>query len=50
MMGGKTSQTYWAVNKPQGNKLENCCVRLLIYFNCAIMHGLTNIKFCKNLL
>jgi hypothetical protein len=34
MMGGKTPETCWAVNKRQDNKLENCCVRLVIYLNC----------------
>ena len=51
MMGGKTSETCWAVNKPQDNKLENCCIRLVIYLNCAMIHGLTNLKFthrCRN--
>jgi len=33
-----------AVNKCQNNKLENCCIRLVIYLNCAMMHGLTNLK------
>jgi hypothetical protein len=31
MMGGKTPKTCWAVNKRQDNKLENCCIRLVIY-------------------
>jgi hypothetical protein len=34
MMGGKTPGTYWAVNKRQDNKLENCCIWLVIYLNC----------------
>jgi hypothetical protein len=45
MMGGKTPVTCWAVNKSQDNKLENCCIWLVIYLNFMIMHGLTNIKF-----
>jgi hypothetical protein len=45
MMGGKTPETCWAVNKCQDNKLKNCCIRLVIYLNCTVMHGLTNIKF-----
>ena len=45
MMGGKTPQTCWAVNKRQDNKLKNCCNRLVIYLNCTMMHGLTNLKF-----
>jgi hypothetical protein len=38
-------ETCWAVNKRQDNKLKNYCIRLVIYLNCTIMHGLTNIKF-----
>ena len=45
MMGGKTPETCWAVNKRQDNKMKNCCIRLVIYLNCTIMHGLTNLKF-----
>jgi hypothetical protein len=45
MMAGKTPETCWAVNKRQGNKLKNCCNRLVIYLNCTMMHGLTNFKF-----
>jgi len=33
MMGGKTPETRWAVNKRQDNKLENCCIWLVIYLN-----------------
>jgi hypothetical protein len=32
-MGGKTPETCWAVNKRQDNKLENCCIWLVIYLN-----------------
>ena len=35
MMGGKTPETCWAVNKRQDNKLENCCIWLVIYLNCV---------------
>jgi hypothetical protein len=45
IMGGKTPETCWAVNKRQDNKLENCCIKLVIYLNCTMMHGLTNLKF-----
>jgi hypothetical protein len=45
MMGGKMPETCWAVNKLQDNKLKNCCIRLVIYLNCTMMHKLTNIKF-----
>jgi len=44
MMGGRTSETCWAVNKRQDNKLENCCLWLVIYLNCTMMHRLTNLK------
>jgi len=33
MMGERTPGTCWAVNKRQDNKLENCCIWLVIYFN-----------------
>jgi hypothetical protein len=42
MMGGKKPETCCAVNEWQDNKLENCCIRLVIYLNCTMMHGLTN--------
>jgi hypothetical protein len=45
MVGGKTPETCWAVNKRQDNKLKNCCVKLVIYLNCTMMHGLTNLGF-----
>ena len=45
MMGRKTPETCWAVNKRQDNKQKNCCIMLVIYFNCTMMHGLTNLKF-----
>jgi len=50
MMGGKTPETCWAVNKLQDNKLKNCCIRLVIYLNCTMMHGLTNLKFYISIL
>ena len=31
MIDGKTHETCWAVNKRQDNKLENCCIWLVIY-------------------
>jgi hypothetical protein len=37
MMGGKTPETCWAVNKRQDNKLENFCIWLMIYLNYAIV-------------
>jgi hypothetical protein len=44
MMGGKTPETCRAVNKRQDNKLKNCCIWLVIYLKCTMMHGLTNLK------
>jgi hypothetical protein len=44
MMGGRAPETCWAVNKRQDNKLENCYIWLVIYLNCTMMHGLTNLK------
>jgi hypothetical protein len=45
IMGGKTPETCWVVNKRQDKKLKICCIRLVIYLNCTMMHGLTNFKF-----
>jgi len=36
MMGGKRPETCWAVNKRQDNKLEICCIWLVIYLNCIL--------------
>jgi hypothetical protein len=33
MMGWKMPETCWAVSKRQDDKLENCCIWLVIYFN-----------------
>ena len=33
MMGGKTPETCWAVNKRHDNKLKNCCIWLVNYLN-----------------
>jgi len=33
IMGRKTPETCWAVNKRQDNKLKNCCLRLVIYLD-----------------
>jgi len=44
MIGWETPETCWAVNKRQDDKLENCCIWLVIYLNCTMMHGLTNPK------
>jgi hypothetical protein len=34
MMGGTTPATCWIVNKSQDNKLEKCCIWLVMYLNC----------------
>jgi hypothetical protein len=44
IMGGKTPETCWAVNKLQDNKLENVCIYLVIYLNSTMMHGITNLN------
>jgi len=44
MMDGRTLGTRWAVSKRQDNILENCCIWLVIYLNCTMMHRLTNLK------
>ena len=31
--GRENTETCWAVNKRQDNKLKNCCIRLVIYLN-----------------
>jgi hypothetical protein len=33
IMGGETPETCWALNKRQDNKLENCCIWVVIYLN-----------------
>ena len=43
--GRVNTQTCWAVNKRQDNKMKNYSIRLVIYLNCTMMHGLTNLKF-----
>jgi len=45
MMGERTPETCWAVNKREDNKLENCCIWLVICSNCTMMHGLKNLRF-----
>jgi hypothetical protein len=36
MMGSKSHETRWAVNKRQDNNLENCCIWFVIYLNFII--------------
>jgi len=49
LMGGRKPETRWAVNKRQDNKLENCCIWLVIYLNSTMMHGITNLKKQTNI-
>jgi hypothetical protein len=51
VVGPVITETCRAVNKRQDNKLKNCCIKLVIYLNCTMMHGLTNLKFknCENI-
>jgi len=37
MVGGKTPETCWAVNKRQDNKLENCCIWFVIYLKWSVI-------------
>jgi hypothetical protein len=48
-MNGETPETWWAVIKRQDNKQENCCIYLVIYLNCAMIHGLTSLKLKKKI-
>jgi hypothetical protein len=55
MMGGRTPQTRWAVNKRQDNKLKDCCIRLVIWIVrwCTDLQNLNTsilFKFKSNLL
>jgi hypothetical protein len=42
MMDGKTPETCWASNKRQDNKLENCCIWLVIYLVAPTSFGMKN--------
>jgi len=46
MMGGKTPETCWAVNKRQDNKLKNCCIWLVIYLNYSNLIMVSN-TYCR---
>jgi hypothetical protein len=43
MMGGRTPETCWAVNKRQDNKLENSCIWLVIYLNWVLCMYIPNV-------
>jgi hypothetical protein len=36
MIGGRTPETCWTVNKRQDNKLKKCYIWFVIYLNCAL--------------
>jgi len=42
MMGVRTPETCWAVNKRQVINWRSCCIWLVIYLNCMMKHGLIN--------
>jgi hypothetical protein len=44
MMGVRTPETCWAVDKRHVVNWRDCCIRLVIYLNCMMMHGLANFK------
>ena len=46
-MGGRKSETCWAINKRQDNKLKNFCIWLVIYLNCTMMHGLQTLNLAN---
>jgi hypothetical protein len=46
MIGVRTSETCWAVNKCQVINWRNCWILLVIYLICMMMHELTNFKAC----
>jgi hypothetical protein len=47
IMGGRTPETCWAVNKRQDNKLKNCCIWLVIYLNYFTYVSVSGPKFAK---
>jgi hypothetical protein len=44
MMGVRMPETCWAVNKRQVKYWRNCCIWLVIYLNCMMMHGPADFK------
>jgi hypothetical protein len=42
--GLENAQNMLSYKKHQDNKLKNFCIKLVIYLNCTMMHGLTNFK------
>jgi hypothetical protein len=43
--GRENARNMLSWKKRQDNKMKNCCIRMVIYLNCTMMHGLTNLKF-----
>jgi hypothetical protein len=44
MMGGKTPEACWAVNKCQDNKLKNCCIWLVTCLNRRVTKSMTDVS------
>jgi hypothetical protein len=49
MMGVRTPETCWVVNKRQVINWRNFASSSLIYLNCMMMHGFTNFKLSCNI-
>jgi hypothetical protein len=49
MMDGRMPETCWAVNKRQDNKLENCCIWLVIYLNYRLVFGKYSVRIPTSL-
>jgi hypothetical protein len=43
--GRENARNILSCKTSQDNKMKNRCIRLVIYLNCTMMHGLTNFKF-----
>jgi hypothetical protein len=43
--GRENARNMLSCKQSQDNKVKNGCIRLVIYLNCTMMHGLTNLKF-----
>jgi hypothetical protein len=52
IMGMRMPETCWAILKRQVTNLRNCCMWLVVSFECMMMHGLANPKlicFCMQI-
>jgi len=43
--GRENARNMLSCKQTSESKLGNCCIWLVIYLNCTMMHGLTNLKF-----